>query len=160
MALRAKKVKKINLQQTAFTRFTLIVAVLVLWMGGIGVRLVHLQVTSHEWLKEKAEGQRQDVKRSKLPRGKIFDRDERALAMSVTVKTLYVDPTAIDDTKAAAKVIAKALNTKESELGKQLAEAKADEKKFIVLAKGLDEEAAQKINKALEDPAVRKADLP
>ena len=28
----------------------LIVAFLVLWMGGISVRLVHLQVNKHEWL--------------------------------------------------------------------------------------------------------------
>ena len=144
----------------AFTRFTLIVAVLVLWMGGIGVRLVHLQVTKHEWLKERAEGQRQDIKRSKLPRGTILDRNESVLAMSIRVKTLYADATAIDDTKAAAKAIAKALNVKETDLAKQLAEAKADEKKFFPLAKGLDEETYQKINNALENPLVKKADLP
>ncbi|MGB7210381.1 MAG: penicillin-binding transpeptidase domain-containing protein [Pyrinomonadaceae bacterium] len=160
MALRAKKKKKVNLQQTAFTRFTLIVAVLVLWMGGIGVRLVHLQVTKHEWLKERAEGQRRDIKRSKLPRGTILDRNESVLAMSLRVKTLYADATAIDDTKTAAKAIAKTLNVKESDLAKQLAEAKADEKKFLPLVKGLDEETYQKINKALEDPSVKKADLP
>ncbi len=160
MALRAKKTKKTNLRQIAFTRFMLIVAVLVLWMGGIGVRLVHLQVTKHEWLKERAEGQRQDIKRSKMPRGTIMDRNESVLAMSIRVKTLYADATAIDDTKGAAKTISKVLNVKETELAKQLAEAKADEKKFFSLAKGLDEEAVQKINKALEDPAVRKADLP
>jgi cell division protein FtsI (penicillin-binding protein 3) len=160
MALRAKKKKKTNLQQTAFTRFTLIVAVLVLWMGGIGVRLVHLQVTKHEWLKERAEGQRRDIKRSKLPRGTILDRNESVLAMSLRVKTLYADATAIDDTKIAAMAIAKTLNVKESDLAKQLAEAKADEKKFLPLVKGLDEETYQKINKALEDPAVKKADLP
>ena len=160
MSPRAKRVKKTNPRQTAFTRFTLIVAILVLWMGGIGVRLVHLQVTKHEWLRERATGQRQDVKRSKMPRGTIFDRNERALAMSIRVKTLYADPTTIDDTKSAAKTIAKVLNIKESELSKQLAEAKTDEKRFIPLAKGLDEESVQRINKALEDASIRKADLP
>lgn len=156
----AKKTKTTNLRQTAFTRFTFIVAVLVLWMGGIGVRLVHLQVTKHEWLRERAEGQRQDVKRSKSPRGTIFDRNERALAMSVRVKTLYADPTKIEDVKAAAKTIAKALNIKEAELTKQLVEGKADEKRFMPLAKGLDDEAYQRLNKALEDSSIRKADLP
>ncbi len=160
MAARAKKTKTTNLRQTAFTRFTLIVAVLVLWMGGIGVRLVHLQVTKHEWLKERAEGQRQDIKRSKSPRGTIFDRNERALAMSVRVKTLYADPTKIEDVKTAAKTIAKVLNVKETELSKQLAEGKTNEKRFMPLAKGLDDEAFQRINKALDDSSIRKADLP
>ena len=157
---RPKKAKKTNLRQTAFTRFTLVVAVLVVWMGGIGVRLVHLQVTKHEWLKERAEGQRQDIKRSKLPRGTIFDRTGRAIAISVRVKTLYADPTKIEDTKAAARSIAKALNRKESEIAKSLSEGKAVEKRFVPLAKGLDEESVQKINKALEDASVRKSDLP
>jgi len=158
MAVRASS--KSNLRQTAFTRFTLIVAILVLWMGGITVRLVHLQVNQHEWLKERAIGQRQDIKRSKMPRGTIYDRDERALAMSVTVQTLYADATRIDDVKSAAKIIAKVLDSKEAAIEAQLADAKAVEKRFLPLAKGLDDETVQKINKALEDPSIRKADLP
>ncbi|MEJ7847508.1 MAG: penicillin-binding protein 2 [Pyrinomonadaceae bacterium] len=160
MAPRAKKAKKRNLRQIVFTRFTLIVALLVLWMGGIGVRLVHLQVNQHEWLKQKALGQRQDFKRTKMPRGTIYDRNGRALAMSVNVKTLYADATKMDDINSAAKSIAKVLGVKEADVAKQLNEAKEVEKRFLPLAKGLDEEAAQKINKALEDTTIKKADAP
>ena len=45
MAKSAKKNSKKDLMQTAFTRFMLVVAVFVLWIGGISVRLVHLQVS-------------------------------------------------------------------------------------------------------------------
>lgn len=138
----------------------LIVAFLVLWMGGISARLVHLQVNRHEWLKERAEGQRVDHKKSRMPRGGIFDRNGRALAMSVRVKTLYADPTEIEDTKAAAKAIAKATGGKEKDLAAQLATAKTDERRFVPLVKGLDEETAQKIDKALDDPSIKKADAP
>ena len=100
---RAKKIKKPNLRQTAFTRFTLIVAVLVLWMGGIGVRLVHLQVTQHEQLKEHAEIRRGDAKAPSCRAARSMIRNHRALAMSVRIKTLYVDATEIDDTKADGK---------------------------------------------------------
>lgn len=160
MAQRAKKVKKRNLRQVAFTRFTLIVALLVLWMGGIGVRLVYLQVNQHEWLKQRALGQRRDFKRTKMPRGTIYDRNGRALAMSVNVKTLYADATEIDDIKSAARSIAKVLGVKEADVAKQLSEAKEVEKRFLPLAKGLDEEAAQKINKILDDSSIKKADTP
>lgn len=160
MAKRVKRTKKANPRQTAFTRFMLIVAVLVLWMGGIGVRLVHLQVTKHEWLKERADNQRVDVKRSKLPRGNIFDRNGRALAMSVRVKTLYADPTEIDDPKAAAKAIAKAVGGKEKDLALQLTQAKADLRRFVPLAKGLDDLSVERINKELDDTSVRKFDSP
>src|SRR5438445_11464530 len=105
---RPKRAKKINLKQVAFTRFMLVVAVLVLWIGGISVRLVHLQVTQHAWLKEKALDMRQDVKKTRTLRGTIFDRNERALAMSLTVKTLYADPSEIADVETAAKAIANA----------------------------------------------------
>ena len=47
---------KRDLRQVAFTRFMLVVAVFVLWIGGISVRLVHLQVTQHDDLRAKAEG--------------------------------------------------------------------------------------------------------
>jgi cell division protein FtsI (penicillin-binding protein 3) len=144
----------------AFTRFMLVVAVLVLWIGGISVRLVHLQVRDHDWLKQRAEGQRTDVKRSKLPRGTIYDRNGRVLAMSVTVKTLYADPTEMDDLRASAHTLSKATGLNENALFKQLSEAKDDERRFLPLVKGLDDLAAQEINRKLEDVSVKKADLP
>ncbi len=138
----------------------LIVAVLLIWMGGIGVRLVHLQVTKHEWLKERAEGQRFDIQRSKLPRGAIYDRNGRALAMSNRVKTLYADPTEIDDVKSAAKTLAKVTGIKEKSIADQLLSAKDDERRFVPLIKNLDGEAVERLNKDLEDPTVRKPDAP
>lgn len=160
MAKRVKRAKKTDSRQLAFTRFMLIVAVLVLWMGGIGVRLVHLQVTKHEWLKDRADDQRRNVKKSKMPRGTIYDRNGRALAMSVRVNTLYADPTQIEDTKAAATAIAKVIGGKEKDLAEQLTEAKADERRFLPLAKDLDSKAVERINQALDDPSVKKPDAP
>jgi cell division protein FtsI (penicillin-binding protein 3) len=156
----AKRKKKINLKQTAFTRFMLIIAVFVLWIGGISARLVHLQVKQADWLKERAEKLRTDKKSTKFLRGTIYDRNGRALAISVNVKTLFADATEIADVKAAAKAIAKVLNQNEAKLAQQLGEAKADERKFVAIAKGLDTEAAERINRLLEDPKIVKADTP
>ena len=53
----------------------LVVAFLVLWIGGISVRLFNLQVTQHAWLKEKALDLRQDVKHDRMlrrPRKKLL----------------------------------------------------------------------------------------
>ena len=95
-----KKSKNKNPMQTAFTRFMLIVAFFILWIGAIGVRLVHLQINQSEWLRGKAQNQRRDIKKSKQLRGTIYDRTERALAMSVNVKSLYADPAEIEDVEA------------------------------------------------------------
>ena len=154
------KNKKRDHRQVAFTRFMLIVAVFVLWMGGIGVRLVHLQVSQHAWLSMRALDQRQDIKKSKMLRGTIYDRNERALAMSVNVKTLYADPTEISDIETAAKEIAKALKVETGPLLKQLKEGKESGKRFVAIAKKLDEATVLKINKSLQIPELKKIDLP
>ena len=53
--LNAKKKKTAaELRQTAFIRFMIVIAVFVVWFGGVGARLVYLQITQHEPLKEKA----------------------------------------------------------------------------------------------------------
>ncbi len=155
-----RKSRKVNTRQQAFNRFMLIVAVLVLWIGGIGARLVYLQVNQHDWLKDRAESQRLEIKRSKMPRGTIYDRDGRVLAMSVTVKTLYADATQLDDVAVAAKSVAKAAGLNHKELLKTLTDGKESERKFVPLVRGISEEKAQEINKALDTIGAKKADMP
>ncbi len=146
--------------QTVFTRFMLIVAFFVLWIGGIGVRLVYLQINQHEMLRDKALDQRRDQIKSKQLRGTIYDRTERALAMSVKVKSLYADPTEIEDVETAAKEIAKALKIKPNDTLKALRDGKESGKRFVWLARKVDENVVDKINEALENREIRKADLP
>lgn len=160
MAQRKKKTKKRSLRQVAFTRFMIVIAVFVLWIGGISVRLVHLQVNQHEWLAKRAADQRTDIKRARLPRGTIYDRDGRILAMSNRVNTLYANPMEIDDLAAAAKAVGKAVGVNQNQILKQLKEAKEDGRKFLPLAKGLEAPAVENVNKVLETPDVRKAGTP
>lgn len=157
---RSRKTKKRNLKQVAFTRFMLVVAVFALWIGGISVRLVHLQVTQHAWLKEKALDLRQDVKQTRMLRGTILDRNERALAMSLRVKTLYANPSEIVDVDATARSVAKALKLDATQVAAQIRAGKEGNKKFVAIAKKLDSETAEKIDKALDNPDIKKADLP
>jgi cell division protein FtsI (penicillin-binding protein 3) len=138
----------------------LIVAVFILWIGGISVRLVHLQVTQHTWLKDKALDIRQDVKQTRMLRGTIFDRNERALAMSLRVKTLYADPSEIADVDATAKTLAKTLKVDATQLAAQIRQGKEANKRFVPIVKKVDEDVAQKINKSLDTPDLKKSDLP
>ncbi|MFT3745667.1 MAG: penicillin-binding protein 2 [Pyrinomonadaceae bacterium] len=148
------------MKQVAYTRFMLVVAFFVLWIGGISVRLVHLQVTQHDWLRERAEDGRTAINHKQMLRGTIYDRNNRALAMSLRVKTLYADPTEMADTNAAAQTIAKALKIDEKLLATQLRQAKDSKKRYVPIAKKLDEEVSQKLNKVFDTPDARKPDLP
>lgn len=161
MAKRTKNTyKKKNPMQIAFTRFMLVVAFFVLWIGGIGVRLVYLQINQHEQLRGKALNQRRDTVKEKQLRGTIYDRSERALAMSVKAKSLYVDPNEIENVEVAAKDIAKALKLKQSEVLKTLKESKESGKRFVWLARKLDEKVVEEINKNLDTRDLKKADFP
>ena len=155
-----RKIKKKNPAQTAFTRFMLIVAFFILWIGGISVRLVHLQVNQSEWLRAQALNQRRDQVKSRLLRGTIYDRNDRTLAMSVKLKSLYADPAEIDDIDKTAKEIAAALKLKPNDVLKNLRDGKENNKRFVWLARKLDEDAAQKVNDALRDTEVKKFDEP
>jgi len=68
-----QKSKPTDLKKTLFTRFMLIVAVFILWIGGISVRLVHLQVNQHTILLAKARSQSLYTRTSKMLRGTIYD---------------------------------------------------------------------------------------
>ena len=160
MARTTKRKVKTNPMQIIFTRYMLIVAVFIVWIFAIGVRLVHLQVNQHEWLSEQALEQRRNIKRTKQLRGTIYDRTERALAMSVQTKSLFADPTEIEDVETTAKAVAKVLKVKPSEILTPLKEAKESGKRFVWLARKLDEDAAKKINETLKDENLKKYDEP
>jgi len=161
MAKRLKKIKrKKNPMQTAFTRFMLIVAFFILWIGAIGVRLVHLQVNQSEWLRDKAQVQRRDQIKTKMLRGTIFDRSERALAMSVKVKSLFADPAEIEDVEETSKRVAAALKLKPSDVFRELQTAKQNNKRFVWLARKVDEETYEKLNDQLKDVDLKKFDEP
>ena len=152
--------KKHNPAQTIFTRFLLIVAIFTVWIGVIGVRLVHLQINQSDWLREKALDQRRDEHKSKMLRGSILDRDGRALALSVKVKSLYVDPAEVDDVQSTVKMLAPLLKIKPQDLQKTLQDAKIGNKRFVWLARKMDADAVQKINDKLRDSELKKADEP
>ena len=141
-----------------------VIAVLVLWIGGVGARLVYLQVERHEWLRERAASIRKNVKKNKLPRGTIYDRDGAVLAISVPVNTLYADATEFADAAAVAataKAVARAAGVNQKEIHKVLTEGKSTERKFVPLVRGLDDEAVNRINKALDSADLKKKpDLP
>ena len=152
--------KQKDSRQQAFNRFMFVIALLVVWFGGVGARLVYLQVDQHEWLRGQAESRRKNVKKNKLPRGTIFDRDGAVLAISVPVNTLYADATEIENVAATAKAVSKAAGVNQKELLKLLSDGKETERRYVPLVKGLDDETANRINKTLETLDVKKADLP
>jgi cell division protein FtsI (penicillin-binding protein 3) len=152
--------KPTDLKRLLFTRFMLVVAAFIVWIGGISVRLVHLQVNQHAYLLAKAKSQSIYSKKKKQLRGTILDRNGAVLAMSVEVKTLFVNPTEIEDVAAASREIAKAAGLDAKQLTAKLTEAKSLDRSYVPIAKKVDKDKFDRINKALFNAEVKKSDQP
>lgn len=137
--------------RTAFLRYMFIVAFLILWIGVIGVRLVHLQITKADWLRSQAESVQKTEHRSKMLRGTIYDSTGRVLAMSVRASSLYADPKMIEDADGVAKKLAGVLKLDARALVAQFREGRETGRRFVWIARKLDEETFRAVNKAFAD---------
>ncbi len=104
-------------------------------------RACYLQVVHAPELQKRADQQRQRVVKLAPQRGSIFDRNGDPLAVSLAAESLYADPVFIEDPAAAAKKLAKLLDSSERELKKQL----ASKKRFVWLQRQMEPSLAKKV---------------
>ena len=81
-------------------RFVYVAMFFCFWAGAIAIRLVWLQVVKHsEWV-ERAKQQQQRTFEVAPHRGVLYDRNMRALAMTVLVDSIYAVPSELGDNRA------------------------------------------------------------
>ena len=95
-------------------RLAALFAALVVALVAILARLLVLQVRDASALTSLAVSQRIRDLTLPAPRGTIFDRNQRELAMSLPAKDVYADPQLVTDPVGEAKTVAAALNLKEA----------------------------------------------
>ncbi|MEZ5308722.1 MAG: penicillin-binding protein 2 [Pyrinomonadaceae bacterium] len=147
MAARKTKKARKDSMQTAFTRFMLVVAFFIFWIGAVCVRLVHLQVKEHAKWDKMASSQRQDTFETKSLRGTIFDRSGNALAMSIRVKSLSADPVMINDPIPVAKELGPIIGEKPEKIVAEIKDAHSRGKRFLWIARELEDEQVKEIEK-------------
>ena len=107
-------------KRAAWFRPSLVLLVLTVWMGGIVYRLADLQLMRGESYRERALRQQKRVVQLEPPRGTIYDRNGRPLAVSMTVESAFAVPTQVDDPQATAKALAGVLGGDRSEIEARL----------------------------------------
>jgi cell division protein FtsI (penicillin-binding protein 3) len=126
----------------ALRRRTAMIAIfVVLWMCVIVARLMQLQIAQHEFLSAHAETQQRRSAPLAPTRGGIFDRNENQLAHSIETESFFAVPYEIADAEKTAAEIAKTLGANDSErktLAARLTEAKAHNRKFVWLARQVE----------------------
>lgn len=115
------------------------------WAALITARLIYLQVIAHADYREAALGQQRRLREVLTPRGTIFDRNGRPLAMSVPVETVSVNPILLPDRPLAAHMLASILSINEAELSQRLESYAAKRKGYMVVAKRVDAERAGRL---------------
>ncbi len=111
------------------------------------LRLVDLQVGSHEKFSRLAAEKHGFKQPIMAERGKIFDRHGELLAGNVPVRTVYADGTHIKDPLALAHLAAPFLGISEKELASKL----TNKRPYMVIRTGLSELDAAAMMKALEE---------
>jgi cell division protein FtsI (penicillin-binding protein 3) len=123
------------------TRLCLLAALLVLWCGGICLRLVYLQIFRYGSFEKRAIHERERTEEVSARRGIIYDRTGRELAMSISVDSAFAVPTEIPDLAATISLISRITKTDPRET---LAKCKAG-RTFCWVARKADAETADRI---------------
>ncbi|MBR1828252.1 MAG: penicillin-binding protein 2 [Atopobiaceae bacterium] len=117
----------------------------------VALRLVWLQVISSRNLSEAAEYSRTDEMTLRARRGTIYDRNGNVLAISVDCKTIYCNPTEIEDPGTVASLLAERLGGERKEY---LDKLRADTT-FIYIERAVDEDKAEALMADLEEKEIR-----
>jgi cell division protein FtsI (penicillin-binding protein 3) len=123
------------------TRLYLLAAVLVLWCGGICLRLVYLQIFRYGSFQKRAVHERERTEEVSAKRGLIYDRAGRELAMSISVDSAFAVPTEIPDLAGTISLISRITKTDPRET---LGKCKAA-RTFCWVARKADAETANRI---------------
>jgi cell division protein FtsI (penicillin-binding protein 3) len=126
-------------------RALVIISILVFWMLVITTRLVYLQTFQHEMLARRARVQQQDAIETSPMRGLVLDRQGRELARSVDTESFFAVPSDIKDEEQTAKSLAPLVGVDGAALTARLREGREKNRKFVWIARKLDEAQAQKV---------------
>jgi len=124
--------------------------VMAMGFGGVLFRLVVLQVKDASALATMAANQRVRTITLAATRGTIYDRNGRALAMSLPAKAVFADPAIVKDPAREAAAVASALGLKRAEVEAKLRPATRKDGsavRFVYLARGVDLRTALTLQK-------------
>ena len=97
-------------------RIALTISLFLILIIGLVGRLVWIQFIQGGQLTEKAQSQVHDSKALQSPRGTIFDRNGKELAVSILTKSLFIDPYEVKDPQFIANSLGPIIGMKPEEI--------------------------------------------
>jgi cell division protein FtsI (penicillin-binding protein 3) len=115
------------------------------WALLIFCRLFYLQILTHDEYVRIAASQQQRVIDIPAPRGTIFDREGRPLAMSLPVKSVHLNPLLLRDVPVAVEVLSRVLNLDPEKFRKNIDNAIASNSGFLWVKRRVSAEEAERV---------------
>ncbi len=103
-------------------RSSLILVLLLCWLGGMIGRAAYLQGLRHSFLQHKADAMSSRVVVMPAHRGMIMDRNGLPLAVSTPVESLWCNPESVDATPAQIRDLSRILQMSEADVRDKLAD--------------------------------------
>ncbi len=126
-------------------RLHLLARIAFLWIFVVLIRLVHLQVWSHDDFQRQAQSQQQKTIEIQVPRGTIYDRANLPLAMSLPVDSVCVNPLRIPDLEVAASILGRVLKIDEGELLYKMKLAVDNQKGFLWIKRKIEPDESTRL---------------
>ena len=124
------------------TRLYCLIAIVSVWFVVICGRLVWLQIIDYGFLTQKAARQQQRSIEVSPVRGNIYDRDGDALAMTVSVDSIFAVPSEVSDIHATARVLARVLKVDATEIENRMHASRA----FAWVARKVDNDLSARVH--------------
>ncbi len=122
-------------------RLLIVAALVAIWIGGAAGRLAYLQLFRYSDYYARAQHQQRLIVDVSASRAEIFDRNMRALAMSVPVDSCFGVPSEMADPGMVARLLAPVLEVSPEEVSSRLAASHS----FVWIARKITAEQAERI---------------
>jgi cell division protein FtsI (penicillin-binding protein 3) len=122
-------------------RLLIVAALIALWITGTAGRLAYLQLFRYSDYYARAEHQQRLIVDVSASRAEIFDRNMRALAMSVPVDSCFGVPSEMADPGMVARLLAPVLEISPDEISSRLAASRS----FVWIARKISSDKAERI---------------
>lgn len=133
------------MNELSIRRVQFLARALFVWAALILGRLVWLQIVEHDSYTRQALRQQQKIVEVEAERGKILDREGQALAMSMPVDSVCVNPMRVPDLSVAADILSKTLHLEAAPLLQKMQAAAADERGFLWVKRRISEEESRSV---------------
>lgn len=120
--------------------------VILLWGGAIFYKLISLQVIHHRQYAQMARNRQELAVEIPAPRGTIFDRSGRVLAMSTPSETVYINPQKVD-VQVAAEILAGALHLNLVQLYGEIENAYERHRGYLIIKRRISDAESERLHR-------------